>query len=504
MKIRQRTICHTCRARKLACDGRSPSCSQCLKSSRECGGYQYGLIFAEPQTTGRRTAGRKRITLSEVAVEPRLPTPGIGQPLSWPMNDILSLVVQNFIPRRDETNAKSQGLTAPSRVCGSWIEVVPDLKTSGPNGHALTSSIKAFAVAMTTCKRPLGAPIVDALAAHGTALSSLQQALTRGRNEGPDELSAAIMFLFLSEIMVPACGSYGAHIGGISRLMLSRGPAYYANGTSHRIFIGCRPSQIICFILYRRACFLEAAEWCTIPFQTSPAEPLQELMSIGACIPSLLQAIDQLETTSKHDHFSACIDKLLDVIRRLDCWRYSYSANLSSTYGRDFVAPLASEDIWYPDITVANSLTHYWAFWIICAVYAIQLDSGGIRSGRLGEANVVQQEAIRSKSNLIMRSVEYLTQKKMKLFGATSLGLPGKVAYEYSQQAGDLNSVTFSNKVIKNISEKGYSYLNAFIQSDFKILPLSTPRHQNGDQRGRTISNSTALQLKAQEEREIR
>ncbi|KAF5122570.1 hypothetical protein E5D57_013055 [Metarhizium anisopliae] len=92
----------------------------------------------------------------------------------------------------------------------------------------------------------------------------------------------------------------------------------------------------------------------------------------------------------------------------------------------------------------------------------------------------------------------------MKLFGATSLGLPGKVAYEYSQQAGDLNSVTFCNKVIKNISEKGYSYLNAFIQSDFKILPLSTPRHQNGDQRGRTISNSTALQLKAQEEREIR
>lgn len=53
--------------------------------------------------------------------------------------------------------------------------------------------------------------------------------------------------------MVPACGSYGAHIGGISRLMLSRGPAYYANGTSHRIFIGCRPSQVSFYtpILYR-------------------------------------------------------------------------------------------------------------------------------------------------------------------------------------------------------------------------------------------------------------
>ncbi|KHN94419.1 C6 zinc finger domain protein [Metarhizium album ARSEF 1941] len=487
MKIRQRTICHTCRARKLGCDGRSPSCSQCLKSSLACGGYHYDLIFAEPLTPGPRAAGgRRRAALPKdaavAAAKPGLPPPGIRQPLSWPLNDILSVVVQNFIPIRDEAGVDSKALTAPSRVCGSWIEVVPDLKTSGPNGHALTSSIKAFAFAITCCTRRVGASVVDALAAHGTALSSLHHALIRGRNEGPDELSAAIMFLFLSEILMSANTSPGIHIGGLSRLMLSRGPAYYAHGTPHRIFIGCRPSLVIHCICDRRACFLEAPEWCTIPFHASPAEPLQELISIGACIPSLLQAMD-MDVDAP-----ACLDKLLDTMRRLDGWRRSYSAKLGAAYGADVAASAATtaDDIWYPDITVANSLTHYWAFWIICATYAVQL-----------QPRPASREAIRSKAVLIMKSVAYLTREDMKLFGATSLGLPLRVAYEYfEQQVGDTESAALSDRVMSNIHDKGYSYLRVFIESDAKILrPLSAARRERASQRGTVVGRPTAPRL---------
>ncbi|KAG3182394.1 hypothetical protein PC129_g25366 [Phytophthora cactorum] len=29
--------------------------------------------------------------------------------------------------------------------------------------------------------------------------------------------------------------------------------------------------------------------------------------------------------------------------------------------------------MWFPNITLANSLTHYWAFWILCVTYIIKL-----------------------------------------------------------------------------------------------------------------------------------
>jgi hypothetical protein len=44
------------------------------------------------------------------------------------------------------------------------------------------------------------ASTIDALAAHGIAISSLNQALTTYQKEGSDEFSAAIMFLVLSEV----------------------------------------------------------------------------------------------------------------------------------------------------------------------------------------------------------------------------------------------------------------------------------------------------------------
>jgi hypothetical protein len=121
------------------------------------------------------------------------------------LQDTLSLVAQNFLPANALKDLGVMApIAAPSRVCGSWIEVVPDLKTTGPHGMALSSSIRAFAVAIMSYSLPDAASTIDALAAHGSALSSLKQALTNRQGDGSNELSAAIMFLFLSEVRLPA------------------------------------------------------------------------------------------------------------------------------------------------------------------------------------------------------------------------------------------------------------------------------------------------------------
>ncbi|KFY19776.1 hypothetical protein V491_04223, partial [Pseudogymnoascus sp. VKM F-3775] len=69
--------CNTCRKRRIACSLDTPACKQCIKSNRECGGYQRERLWvpnnqvkleggvtlgaATPAATGtlsRKTAGK--------------------------------------------------------------------------------------------------------------------------------------------------------------------------------------------------------------------------------------------------------------------------------------------------------------------------------------------------------------------------------------------------------------------------------------------------------------
>lgn len=191
-------------------------------------------------------------------------------------------------------------------------------------------------------------------------------------------------------------------------------------------------------------------------------------MSIGAGIPSALEVIDRLKLLPNRWETFACIDVLLEKMKSLDDWLHSYSSTLCHKYGRDFIAE--TEDIWYPDITVANNLTHYWAFWIIYAVYTTSLEANLADLTHSSCESLTRQTAVKSKSYLIMKSVKYLTQEDMKLFGATSLSLPVKVAYEYLQQDGEPESGALCESVVRHIKDKSHFYLADFIQSDMKIL----------------------------------
>ena len=119
--------------------------------------------------------------------------------MTWALQDIISLVVQNFVPQH-ETSPQYETSGFKSRVCGSWIEVLPQLSTFGRHGEALTSSIKAFGVAILSMRRNGYAPVSDALTAQGSALQLLQEALRHVHQIHVNELSVAIMCLRISEV----------------------------------------------------------------------------------------------------------------------------------------------------------------------------------------------------------------------------------------------------------------------------------------------------------------
>lgn len=258
MKIRQLTTCQTCRTRKLAvgpsntktnltrlvkwdrianvhivkCDGVTPTCSQCLLSGRTCPGYQHDLIFRPPIIAGQqpvvaRASKRKRAApLTNLQIErvpyhrqtgvehrstdttntelhPYRQPSTVPSPLSWPLLDIVSLVVQNFSPPEVLDGSYlvtgGSGISTP-RVCGAWVQALPELARGGRAETFLSPSIKTLAVSMLSRAPDGRAPVSDALAAHAFALASLRSGLQGKVGSSSNMFAAAVMCLFLSEV----------------------------------------------------------------------------------------------------------------------------------------------------------------------------------------------------------------------------------------------------------------------------------------------------------------
>lgn len=218
-------------------------------------------------------------------------------------------------------------------------------------------------------------------------------------------------------------------------------------------------------------------------------------MSVGASIPAALEAIDRISATSTSCQVLVCMDMLLHIIRQLNSWCHSYSTTLCHQHAFDYVESVSSKDIWYPDITVANSLTHFWAFWLICAIYIRRLGFNLGWPRHFADELLGQEQVIRARSYSIMNSVPYLTQDHLKLYGATSLSLPVKVAYEYLQQAGDPNSIALCDSTIRHIDHRGHFYLNTFLKSDMTVLQLLPRISQCKSQEQQNFKDNTSAKL---------
>ncbi|OJZ82673.1 hypothetical protein ASPFODRAFT_74087, partial [Aspergillus luchuensis CBS 106.47] len=55
MRVKQRSVCQNCRSRKLGCDGKSPQCTQCLLTGRQCPGYPVNWSFVQSQSRPARS-----------------------------------------------------------------------------------------------------------------------------------------------------------------------------------------------------------------------------------------------------------------------------------------------------------------------------------------------------------------------------------------------------------------------------------------------------------------
>ncbi|KAK5992301.1 Kinesin light chain 1 [Cladobotryum mycophilum] len=438
------------------CDGKRPACSQCLCRALECGGYEYDLIFVSSNLSGpppaktktKKATNRKRqrelplISPPPEEAEPEIINQhgmAITRSPTWPQNDIISVVVQNFTPMMNKRSVFSGEGEAP-RICGAWIELLPSLSSSPLPEKALSASVKALGICILARGHKGRAPMSEALAAHCKALSSLHKSLLHVGSADSNVLVAAIMCLIISELLLPALNSSStAHADGLGHLMQLHGPEFYSSGSSHRLFVGSRPAMIIQAICMKHPSFLANDEWKTIPFQNEPPAPLQALLTEGIAFPSIFADMDALEAKLPHARSPETIlDDLVDLLIHLKGWDTAYQDVLSKPQFR-VVGPNGYHGLlWYSDITMANCMIHYWAFWVMCIVYIRKIRRLHpsltklplLIEGEIPESDLLTDVGIQM-STWTLQSVAYLTQDEMKLFGATSLTLPVRVAYKF-------------------------------------------------------------------------
>lgn len=336
--------------------------------------------------------------------------------------------------------------------------------------HLLSLAIKALGVSIVARGSDGRAPVPDALEAQCGALHALRDTIRHYTPSSFNALAATMMCLYLSEMMVPSAhAGYALHGKGISDLIQLHRPQFYKSGISHKLFVGFRPLLIIDSFQTRTSSFLSSDEWKKEPFRIIPTTPLQALMNDASILPSLLERLDNSKGGSPSQMEAIAQDSLFQFIKMLDVLDMWYHRTLATSNPCSWWQVSKIGDghcLWFPSISMANCLTHYWAFWVLCvtqirqlrAKYPSLMDMLIEVDGHRPESDHVSQK-LGDMANWILLSVEFLMQDKMKFFGIASASFPVQTAcsvLEVDMDGGKGADDWIPARVMQNIFQHGY------------------------------------------------
>ncbi|EXM12733.1 hypothetical protein FOTG_18783 [Fusarium oxysporum f. sp. vasinfectum 25433] len=447
MKVRKKNLCHTCRRRKLGCDGKRPACSQCLRSDRHCEGYPVRAtsidVFPTTSTTnagdGSNGSSPSDETISDTLVQRPTKWPyahTIYPALSDPLQSRISLIVRNYVPYSEISGDVTNAVPQSPRICGSWVTALPELATGATDTlrESLNSAMNALALSIMSYRT--GGRLVQPISlAYGETLRLLQRDLQRSGTCYRIERAAAVMCLALVEVLSPTSpDNWLVHMHGVSELIRLSPPELVSSGIQHKLFIGIRPLMVIKALIFRKATFLAEEQWTTGPFQSHEPSPLQNLFSLAAAIPDILEKIDALDhesTSAATTEAKKRLAELMEMRASLEAWRFSFQAEPQMP----LCWPRAAGDnnrqsngsLWFPNLSVANALTHLWSFQILCLSHIRDMLR---RFPELGEVDSMLENPDRLRkacielSVSIFQSMEYLMQDEFMLYGPFTAGFP--------------------------------------------------------------------------------
>ena len=182
-------------------------------------------------------------------------------------------------------------------------------------------------------------------------------------------------------------------------------------------------------------------------------------------IPSILEKLDGSRSTPVNQQNTIASDALVGLVEVLEHLQLWHRETLDAYSGPMWWVKSGTDDethVWFCSITMANCLTHFWAFWIICVTNIRQLreehpdlrERGIHVDGQPPESEFITERLLR-RANRIILSVEFLTQDKMKLFGVASAFLPLQTACSLLEDSDSRSRAAYSRRY-RTISQSRY------------------------------------------------
>ncbi|PWY74515.1 hypothetical protein BO94DRAFT_524377 [Aspergillus sclerotioniger CBS 115572] len=230
--------CELCRKRRLACDRRRPSCSQCLRINQECSGYRDpNTLRILDQTNEVAVKAHARRTASKSPPADRsTPPAALLPPPTSPDEQAMSYVFNYYVG-----TLKSQGV----------MPYLSDLLRGDPS-PALQATVRAVGLANMSRE-----PQYRRLARkeYGVALRATNDALTHSVSATSDSTLAAVLLLSTYEMITCSpwdkLSGWNNHVQGAIKLLELRGLEQLDSRAGMELFTTVRFQSAISSIFYR-------------------------------------------------------------------------------------------------------------------------------------------------------------------------------------------------------------------------------------------------------------
>jgi hypothetical protein len=229
--------------------------------------------------------------------------------------------------------------------------------------------------------------------------------------------------------------------------------------------------QLVQAIQARKAVFIASKEWIETPLATCSPSLMQQLISVAARLPLLLEEADRF-TNAPCEIESAQVSKLWDafieLLSQLDKWEEALTCEspgfwTQSSHSTLRIPSPPGTPLCFSNITMANFWTHMWAFQVTCVLELGSLETWFQNWGSEPFENRALFFSEDSRRNIqaisckICLGMEYLVQDDMKLFGPASTMLPLEIAYKglNKEKRTNMRAMVYIERVVDCLAAKG-------------------------------------------------
>ncbi|KAI0391861.1 hypothetical protein F5Y17DRAFT_438946 [Xylariaceae sp. FL0594] len=455
--------CNTCRERRLKCDLRRPICRKCVKTKRQCTGYDRGervfvnRTLSNPSTDAPSVLTERRDRLQPAAGSSATPDPEVELHRLFaesPRNGgrfrryALELLQVTYLPK---------DLSAESRQGSfSWVYGLVDLIQPS---QLLDTALFAFCLSQFHLTQSGSATLYHCLHQYDTALQYLALDLGDPARILQDETLAAILVLSTCELFLcPGSQGWSTHAHGIAEILRLREPGRARTPAWQNLATRMRVVCTLDALTKRQGqMMLNNDVWRQVVNECGISGPLDEVYYMVADVPTMLGQAVTLSSIADPDVFlkeSAIVAQaMLAMVQTIEAWQERY-LNDSET-PRLWLEPSSAEslaDAGYPDsifpscfafesLSVATPVTMCWSVTAQLLSNVIQIfELAETRLGHSTELNTLLGES-RSIDDVrrdgwtmarnVCQSLEYFHRTDMGTFGSHVTTYPRWSARQY-------------------------------------------------------------------------